>query len=168
MAYTLEQLSADCRAALTENPGTPGREKVRDCIARACGDAEFAATHLGEDVTVERNILYEDPDLKFCILAHVYKGPKKSQPHDHGPSWAIYGQVFGTTVMTDWKRVEEPKDGQPGKVEKIKSYAMNPGDAYLYDEKVLHSPSRESETRLIRVEGVNMAGVKRDKFEVAA
>lgn len=168
MAYTLDQLSADCRAALMEDLSPAGREKVRDCVARACRDAEFTATYFSDDNNVERNILYEDPDLKFCILAHVYKGPKQSLPHDHGPSWAIYGQVFGTTVMTDWRRLEEPTDGQPGKVEKIRSYALNPGDAHLYNEKVLHSPARDSETRLIRVEGVNMAGVTRDKFEVAA
>ena len=43
-----------------------------------------------------------------------------------------------------------------------------PGDVHLYNEGVLHSPRREGDTRLIRVEGVSMAGVKRDKYEVAA
>lgn len=38
----------------------------------------------------------------------------------------------------------------------------------LYNEGALHSPRREGDTRLIRVEGVSMAGVKRDKYEVAA
>ena len=42
------------------------------------------------------------------------------------------------------------------------------GDVHLYNEGVLHSPRREGDTRLIRVEGVSMAGVKRDKYEVAA
>jgi hypothetical protein len=32
----------------------------------------------------------------------------------------------------------------------------------------LHSPRRESETRLIRIEGLDLTKVKRDKFEVAA
>jgi hypothetical protein len=168
MAYTLEQLSADCSAALHEDQGPAGREKVRDFIAKACVDKDFVATHFKSPDQEERKIIYEDPDLKFCILAHTYNGPKGSNPHDHGPSWAIYGQAMGETIMTDWECVEKPKDGEPGKVKKVRDYSLKPGDAHLYNEGVLHSPRREGDTRLIRVEGVSMAGVKRDKYEVAA
>ena len=45
---------------------------------------------------------------------------------------------------------------------------MKRGDAYLYNEKTLHSPRREATTRLIRVEGKDLTGVKRDKYEIAA
>ncbi len=168
MAYTLEQLSADCSAALHENSGPAGREKVRDFIAKACADSDFVATHFVSDDQEERKIIYEDPDLKFCILAHTYNGAKGSNPHDHGPSWAIYGQAVGETIMTDWECVEKPSGDQPGKVRKICDYSLTPGDAHLYNEGVLHSPRREGDTRLIRVEGVSMVGVKRDKYEVAA
>ena len=168
MAYTIEQFSKDVHDALTKDPGPAGREIARQCLSRACTDPEFVEKHLGPDNTVDRTTLYEDPELKFCILAHVYEGPKASQPHDHGPAWAIYGQAKGVTEMTDWECVQKPKDGNPGKVRKIKSYDMNVGDAYVYNEGVLHSPRREDETRLIRMEGISMVGVKRDKYEVAA
>jgi hypothetical protein len=39
--------------------------------------------------------------------------------------------------------------------------------AKAYDIGVLHSPKRDSTTRLIRIEGKNMDGVKRDAYEVA-
>jgi predicted metal-dependent enzyme (double-stranded beta helix superfamily) len=168
VAYTLEQLSADCSAALHEDPGQAGREKVRDFIAKACVDKEFIASQFLSPDQEIRKIIYEDPDLKFCILAHTYNGAKGSNPHDHGPSWAIYGQAVGETIMTDWECLEKPKDGQPGKVRKVRDYSLNPGDAHLYNEGVLHSPRREGDTRLIRVEGVSMTGIKRDKYEVAA
>jgi hypothetical protein len=45
---------------------------------------------------------------------------------------------------------------------------LKPGMAYLYDEGVLHSPRREADTRLIRIEGMDLTKVKRDKFEIAA
>ena len=32
MVYTLEQLSADCRAAMDADPGPAGRERVRDFV----------------------------------------------------------------------------------------------------------------------------------------
>ena len=70
--------------------------------------------------------------------------------------------------MTDWRKLAKPANGQPGKVAKIRSYKMTPGMAYLYDEGVLHSPRRETDTRLIRIEGIDLTKVTRDKYEVAA
>ena len=165
MSYTLEQLSADCHAAMEKDSGVAGREEIRKCIAKACADKDFVAKYLGPDNKTERHILYEDPDFKFCILAHAYTGPKGSTPHDHGPSWAIYGQAVGETVMTDWECIERPKDDKPGKVKKVKSYSLTPGIAHLYNVGDLHSPSRKDDTRLIRVEGQNLYGMKRDKYE---
>lgn len=165
MAYTLEQLSADCRAAMDIDAGPAGRDEVRKYIEKACADAEFVATHLGPDKTTPRQVIYEDDKHKFCILAHIYEGAKGSNPHDHGPSWAIYGQADGVTTMTDWEKVEAPKDGAPGKVRKVRDYDLSPGIAHLYNEGDLHSPSRAATTRLIRVEGQDLTGVKRDKYE---
>jgi hypothetical protein len=98
----------------------------------------------------------------------VFKGARIRDPHDHGPSWAIYGQVEGTTKMTEFKLLEAPADGKPGKVEAEKSYDLEPGMAVAYNIGVLHAPVRDATTKLIRIEGRNMAGVKRDKFELAA
>lgn len=165
MAYTLDQFAADCRAALLKDAGRAGRERVRQFIEKACADRDFIVRHLGPDVDAERTILYEDPDLHFCILGHVYKDAKISAPHDHGPSWAIYGQATGETEMTDWQLVEKPTDGKPGKVAKVRTYKMTPGMAHLYGEGDLHSPRREAETRLIRIEGIDLTKVKRDKYE---
>ena len=67
--------------------------------------------------------------------------------------------------MTDWRLVEKPADGKPGKVEKVRTYKMTPGMAHLYGERDLHSPRREAETRLIRIEGIDLTKVKRDKYE---
>jgi hypothetical protein len=168
MAYTMTQFAADCRAALLKDSGPAGRELVRQYTERACADPEFVSTHLGPGEHSDRKILYQDPDLHFCILAHVYKGAKNSAPHDHGPSWAIYGQAAGVTEMTDWRLLEKPSDGRPGKAAKLRSYEMTPGMAHYYGEGVLHSPRREGETRLIRIEGIDLTTIKRDRFEIAA
>ena len=164
MSYTLEEFANDCHAALAADPGPAGREKVRQYVARACTDADFVATWLGPGNTTERQVIYEDPELGFCILAHVYDGPKTSDPHDHADTWAIYGQAAGTTMMTDWRAVERPKGEAPGKVEAVRTYQLEPGDAHVYQEGDLHSPGRDGPTRLIRIEGHRMDGVKRDKY----
>jgi hypothetical protein len=70
--------------------------------------------------------------------------------------------------MTDWRLLQKPSGGQPGKVEKVRTYKLTPGVAHLYNEGDLHSPRRDGDTRLIRIEGTDLTKVKRDKFEVAA
>ena len=164
MGYSLDQFADSCHRILTEDPGPGGRNKVCALVQDVLQDEAFVARHLGDDVP-ERKILYEDPKLGFCILAHVYNGAKESQPHDHGPSWAIYGQAAGETMMTDWDCVARPTDGAPGKAVANRDYIMKPGDAYLYDVGVLHSPERKGDTRLLRIEGLNMAKVTRFPYE---
>ena len=164
MGHTLEQFSAACHQILVETPGREGREKVRVLLEDVLKDEAFIATHLGDDVP-ERKILYEDGALGFCILAHNYKGAKESQPHDHGPSWAIYGQARGETVMSDWALVERATEQKPGRVRHVTSYTLKPGMAHVYNEGDLHSPRRDGPTRLIRIEGTNMDRVRRLAYE---
>lgn len=164
MTYTLEQFSAACHQILKADSGRDGRKKICSLLQEVLKDEQFISTHLGDDVP-ERKVLYEDPELGFCILAHVYKGAKESQPHDHGPSWAIYGQARGETEMSDWELVEAAREGKPGKARKIRTYSLRPGMAHLYNEGDLHSPRRTAPTRLIRIEGTNMDKVRRLPYE---
>ena len=153
--------------ALLTDPAPAGRELVRQFTEQACSDPDFVAKYLGPDGTAERKILYEDRDLHFCILAHVYGGGKNSSPHDHGPSWAVYGQVAGITEMPDWRLLQRPASGQAGKVEKARTYDLTPGHAHLYNEGDVHSPRRENDTRLIRIEGVDLTKVaQRPTYEI--
>jgi len=166
MSWTLETFAAACRQALTEDPGPSGRKKVCDIVRQVLKDDAFIAKHVGDDVP-ERKILYEDPQLGFCILAHAYQGKKESNPHDHGPSWAIYGQARGETVMSDWALVEPATDDKPGKVRLVKKYSLTPGMAHVYNEGDLHSPSRAGSTKLIRIEGRNLEKIRRLAYEEA-
>ena len=166
MGQTLDQFAAACKKALQDQPGPEGRKKVRDLLREVlANDKDFIAKHI-TDETPERKVLYEDPDLGFCILAHNNKGAKGSTPHDHGPSWAIYGQAEGETLMADWMLVQTPFGDQPGQVRHVRDYSLKPGDAHFYDIGVLHSPERKAPTKLIRIEGQNMERVKRAKFVV--
>ena len=167
MASKLDSFVADCRAALKSQPGTPGREKVKDLVKQVLADPEFVATYI-PDGTPERHVLYEDPELGFTVLAHGYTGAKGSKPHDHGPSWAIYGQAAGETIMTAWDLVSRPTETTPGQAKFNHDYVMKPGDAYLYDPGVLHSPERKGPTRLLRIEGMNMAKIKRLPYEAVS
>jgi hypothetical protein len=163
MAYTLAQLAADIRDALASDSGSAGKNKVCEHVSRALADASFVAAHLKDRApgVPPREVLYEDPDLGFCICSHVYDGPAHGAPHDHGPSWAVYGQAAGATEMTDWKIVSKGGAGEPTLVEPAKTYVMHPGDAHLYDIGTVHSPKRDAPVKLLRIEGQNLDRVAR-------
>jgi len=164
MTTTLKQFAAECRTILTSEPGPSGRRKICARLEALLRDPAFAA-EIVTDATPERKVMYEDPQLGFCILGHNYQSAKDSPPHDHGPSWAIYGQAKGETEMTDFELVEPASEAKPGKAKPLRTYKLTPGMAYLYNEGDLHSPRRRGPTQLIRLEGINMDRIKRLKFQ---
>lgn len=167
MDQKLESFAAECNRILKSDPGPSGIDAVSKALEPLLLDAEFVDTYLGPDNDTPRQVIYEDDDLGFCILAHVYKGASSAPPHDHGPAWAIYGQAKGETEMTEYEMITPPSGDEPGQVKASKTYMLKPGMAVAYPQGALHAPKREDETRLIRMEGKNLTGVKRDKFELA-
>ena len=167
MPYTLTKLAADIRETLKADDGPQGKAKVGTFVARALTDPAFIATELGARPpgANPRQVLYEDPELGFCICGHVYDGPAHGAPHDHGESWAIYGQATGITEMTDWRVVEAGKGDAPSLVEPVRTYRMQPGDAHLYDVGAVHSPKRDAAVKLLRIEGKNLDHVKRSNIK---
>jgi predicted metal-dependent enzyme (double-stranded beta helix superfamily) len=164
MSLTLATFAANVRAILQQQNSPAGRERVTALLRDALQDRAFVES-LFDDASPERKVVYEDPQLGFCILAHRYTGAKSSPPHDHGPSWAIYGQADGETMMSDWALLEPATADKAGKVKRLREYSLTPGVAHLYNEGELHAPSRSGPTRLIRIEGTNLERVARRKYE---
>jgi hypothetical protein len=167
MGYTLEQLSADIRSALKADAGDAGKQAVCGLVSKVLLDKEFVAKHLNPDQCKPRKVLYEDPELGFCVCGHVYETAAHGNPHDHGSSWAIYGVAVGDTEMTDWRIVQKGDGAAPTLVKPDKTYVMKPGDAHLYDVGFVHSPKRDGPTKLVRIEGANLDRVKRSNIKAA-
>lgn len=160
MSFTLDSFAAAVHEILAANAGPGGRAKVRELVEEALRDEKFIASYINDN-TPERKVLYEDPELGFCICAHVNRGAREANPHDHGSSWAIYGQAFGETEMSDWQILEPARDGEPGKVRRAQVYTLRPGMAHLYNPGDVHSPKRVAATGLLRIEGKNTEKMKR-------
>jgi len=175
MAYTLQQLSADIRHALKTDPGPAGKQAVCALVSKVLLDKEFVAQHLTADQCRPRKVLYEDPELGFCVCGHVYETPAHGTPHDHGSSWAIYGLAVGDTEMTDWRIVQRGDGANPTLVAPERTYVLEPGDAHFYDVGVVHSydvgvvhsPRRDGLTKLVRIEGANLDHIKRSNIKAA-
>lgn len=167
MPNTLEQLSSDIRKVLKADSGQAGKQAVCDLVSKVLLDKDFVAQHLTPEQCRPRKVLYEDPELGFCICGHVYEGPAKGAPHDHGNSWAIYGVATGDTEMTDWRIVRKAEGEAPNLVEPVRTYMMKPGDCHVYDVGAVHSPNRAGPTKLVRIEGKNLDHVQRSNIKAA-
>jgi hypothetical protein len=167
MPYTLEQLSADIRKQLKADSGPAGKQAVAGLVSKVLVDEDFVAKHLTAEQCKPRKVLYEDPELGFCICGHVYEGAANGAPHDHGNSWAIYGVAKGDTEMTDWRIVKKAEGETPNLVEPVKTYMMKPGDSHVYDVGAVHSPKRAGPTKLVRIEGKNLDHVQRSNIKAA-
>jgi hypothetical protein len=104
MAYDLDQFIADCRTSLTNDPGPAGREQIRLNLERLLSNPDFIRKYCGDDQSRALKVLYEDPKLGFQVLAHINEKARVSPPHDHGASWAIYGQATKYTDMSEGAR----------------------------------------------------------------
>lgn len=164
MNFTLDQFASECHRILKADPGPVGRGKVQDLVRKALQDQEFIASYINDN-TPDRQVLYEDPELGFCICAHMNRGAKEANPHDHGSSWAIYGQAIGESEMTDWEVLESASEGKPGKVRRARVYTLKPGMAHTYNEGDVHSPKRVAATGLLRIEGKNTQKMKRFAYQ---
>ncbi len=167
MPYTLEQLSQDIRAELSQDASAAGKKRVCALVSRALLDQEFVARHVTADQCKPRKVLYEDPKLGFCICGHVYDKAHTGSPHDHGSTWAIYGLAQGTTEMTDWRIVSNGTGDTPSLVEPVQRYELKPGECHVYETGAVHSPRWSGPTRLIRIEGANLDSVKRSNIKAA-
>ena len=167
MSYDLDQFVADCRTSLARDPGPKGREEVRVALERLLLNKEFVEEYCGENVPRGLKVLYEDPKLGFQVLAHINDKARVSPPHDHGASWAIYGQATHYTDMIEWEREDDGSSGK-AKLKPAKKYRLLPGHAGIYQDGKIHSIDYPDGARFIRVTGTNLDNIERVRFDLAS
>ncbi|MDA1323536.1 MAG: hypothetical protein O3C34_02220 [Proteobacteria bacterium] len=168
MAYTLEEFSADCHRILKVDPGAAGREQVRQKLEKLLLEDDFIAANCGPDAKGGANVLYADAELGFQILAHIMDKGHEGGVHDHGASWAIYGQAVGHTDMTEWKRTDDGTAEGRASVEKDRTYRLERGQAGIFQDHKIHSIAYPAGARFIRVTGVDLQTIARGRYDVAA
>jgi hypothetical protein len=165
MAYELDQFIKDCHAILARDGGPKGRDQVRDQLEKLLENRDFIKKHC-EDAPRGLHVLYEDPELGFQILAHINDKARKGVPHDHGASWAIYGQATHHTDMIEWEREDDGGDPKHAKLKPVKNYRVMPGHAGIYQDGRIHSIEYPDNARFIRVTGTNLDQIDRVRFDL--
>ena len=166
MAYNLDQFIADCRTTLQRDPGPAGRETVRVKLEQLLGNPDFIKGYCGDDQPRGLKLLYEDKNLGFQVLAHINDKARVSPPHDHGASWAIYGQATKYTDMTEWEREDNGADPKHAKLKPVTKYRLTPGHAGIYQDGKIHSIDYPDYARFVRVTGTNLDAIPRVRFDL--
>jgi predicted metal-dependent enzyme (double-stranded beta helix superfamily) len=166
MAYDFDQFIADCRSILERDGGPDGREQVRLRLERLLQNQDFVRDYCGDGVPRGLKLLYEDQNLGFQVLAHINDRARVSPPHDHGASWAIYGQATKYTDMIEWEREDNGADSGHATLKPVKSYRLNPGHAGIYQDGKIHSIDYPDGARFIRVTGTNLDRIARVRFDL--
>ena len=168
MSYSLSDFCIDARAILLEHDDHSGRESIRQKLELLLRDAAFCAAYVGPDNDAGVIQIFEDPDLHFCVLAYNMAEARTSPPHDHGESWAVYGQAAGYTDMTIWSAVQRQEGGDAdsaGNIEPVRTFRLEPGQAGLFDVREIHSIQYTGGAKFVRVTGVDMSRESRRVFD---
>ena len=158
MSYSLDDFCDDTRTILAGNDNHAGRDLVRQKLEQLLNQEAFCAAHVGPHNDTGVTQIYEDPDFHFCVLAYNMGDARTSPPHDHGNSWAVYGQAVGYTDMTIWS-------GTDGDLKPDRTFRLDPGQAGLFDIREIHSIQYTDGAKFVRVTGVDMNKETRRVFD---
>lgn len=168
MTYTLDAFVSDTQAVLRADTGPGGRQKVRVLLEKLLAEKKFVDEAVGPAAPIGTRKLYENMDLGFVVLAHCNPKPHRSPPHDHGASWAVYGQAVSYTDMSEYRRLDGGDGAGEATLEKVRSYRLEPGQAGVYDVGAIHAIDYPDGSRFVRVTGRDLDYVRRLKFDTAA
>ncbi|MCR9254860.1 MAG: hypothetical protein NXI16_02055 [Alphaproteobacteria bacterium] len=168
MSYAFDQFIEDCREALRTDPGTPGIQAVTDNMRKLLENKAFVDQHFGPEAEIGVHRLHEDAEMDFVVLAHVNDPARKSPPHDHGESWAVYGQTVGHTDMTCFERVDGGEGAGDAELKVTDTYRLEVGEVGMYDVGEIHAIDYPDGARMLRVTGRDLDRFPRLVFDLAA
>ncbi|HUT47766.1 MAG TPA: hypothetical protein VM325_00370 [Alphaproteobacteria bacterium] len=165
-SYSLETFCDDCRANV--KAGAAGREQVRKDVERLLAEDGFVAEHFGPDAEPGIRVLHTDPDTGFQVLAHIYAEGKDSPPHDHGTSWAVYGQAVKHTDMKVWRRTDDGGQAGRAEVEVDQTFRLDPPMAGTFEPGQIHSIHFPAGASFLRVTGADLKKIPTRRFDPEA
>ncbi len=165
MTQSFDRFCTDCRTALKADPGPAGREAVRQNLEKLLGDRDFVAAQCSAKAEPGIRTIYKDDETDFNVLVHIYEAGKSGPPHDHGKSWAVYGQAAEWTDMTLWKRIDDASEGSKAALAEDRSFRLEPGMAGTFEPGDIHSIRFPDGARFVRVTGTDLDAIATNRFD---
>jgi len=167
MAYTLEAFCNDARVLLKADAGPAGVEQVRKKMEILVRDPGFVSEYFHSGVKYGARRLFVDLELGFEVLAYRAEKARNSPAHDHGDSWALYGQTHDYTEMTEYNRLDDGKDPDHAKLGIKSKYKLEKGQVGTYWGSQLHSTYTPVDCCYLRVTGTDLEKRPRVRIDQA-
>ena len=165
MTYRLDEFAADAHDILQRDPGPAGREALCAKLEKLLQDDDFIAAYCGPGADAGAHLIHHDPQTDINVLAHIMEKDHTGWPHDHGTSWAIYGQAVEHTDMTAWKRLDDGSEAGRGVLERGDTRRMERGAVGVFNEGAIHSIAYPAGARFVRVTGTDLSRIERLRFD---
>ena len=166
--YDLKDFCSDVKTALSTQNGEQARESIRKKLEKLLTNEDFISVHCHKDAKVGVHVLYQDEELGFMVLNHVINKGRKSPPHDHGESWAIYGQAVGHTDMSEFDRLDNESKEGIAELKMVSEYRLTPGFAGMFGPRQIHAIHFVEGSRFIRITGTDLSRIATRKFDMVA
>ncbi|NKB20704.1 MAG: hypothetical protein GKS01_09405 [Alphaproteobacteria bacterium] len=167
MVAAFDQFCRACSEALNSYKGPEGRQMIQQNLETLLNDPEFVAAECGPDAEPGIRTLYRDKETGYNVLVHVYEGGKKGPPHDHGRSWAVYGQAAEWTDMTLWNRKDDGAKEGFADLDEAETFRLTPGKAGTFEIGDIHSIHFPDGARFVRVTGTDLDAIPTNRFNLA-
>ena len=166
MASAFNRFCKDTQKALKNHKGPQGRKMVQLLLEKLLNSPEFLEAECGSDAATGIRTIYRDKETGFNVLVHVYQDVKKGPPHDHGHSWAVYGQASEWTDMTLWKRKDDGTKEGFADLEELETFRLTPGQAGIFEVGDIHSIHFPDGARFVRVTGTDLDAIPTHRFNL--
>jgi hypothetical protein len=166
MPNDLHTFCRNTRQLLQQEPSSGALALVAQQLQDLLANPAFVDATFDEDTPAGKRLLYRDADTGFLVLAHVQPAGKGGAPHDHGASWAVYGNARGRTDMTEYRRVNDAREAHAVWAPQSR-YSLHSGQTRAYPSGTVHSTAHPETAWVLRITGTDLDQIPRYRFRKA-
>lgn len=166
MTRELDTFCAEARHALQSKPLEAALPAIAQSLAALLANPAFVSATFDEGTPAGKRLLYRDEATGFLVLAHVQPPGKSGAPHDHGASWAVYGNARGRTDMTEYRRINGAQEAH-AVLRPEARYSIQAGQTRAYPSGAIHATAHPELAWVLRITGTDLDTVARYRFRKA-
>lgn len=166
MTYGFDEFCGDCRSAIDPKTREADLTKVQRALEQLLENDAFVQEHCGPDAKIGTHTIYRDPETDFMLLAHINDKGRTSPPHDHGASWAVYGQAVEFTEMTEYDRTDDQSKDGHAELNKSRTYKLERPHAGHFGPHCVHSIHFPDGARFLRVTGTDLTTLETLRYNM--